>query len=391
MSKKKSKKKKVRVEPLLFAGANGDADMKYFSRFDCGDPFLAFGKKGERFGVANALEYNRMIEESCFDGVIDWDGAMKKAKKAFGLKKKQKGSLVDLICYLQKKNKIAGWRVPRNFPAWLLVAMKERKVHVEVAEGAMFLDREIKTEAEIECLREANAAAAAGHAAARRVLRESTIGKDGVLRWKRKVLTSEILRVQIDAGCLAKGALNVHPAIAAGGDQGVDCHCNGFGPLRANELIVVDIFPRVGTTGYFGDMTRTYLKGTASPEQKALYNAVRKAQRLALTEIKAGVDSQKPWKTVVKFFKDAGYKTVSEKGTYEGFFHGLGHGLGLDVHEAPNMGRRKGKKLKAGQVVTVEPGLYYKGLGGVRIEDVVVVTEDGNEMISKAPYTLEIA
>jgi len=135
-------------------------------------------------------------------------------------------------------------------------------------------------------------------------------------------------------------------------------------------------------------MTRTYLKGKARPEQRKLYNTVKKAHAMAIAAVKAGVGNQAPYKVVVDYFEEQGYETDREKGT--GFFHGLGHGVGYDIHEAPNLGSRKGDKLKSGNVITIEPGLYYPGLGGVRVEDVVVVTASGCKLISKSPYSFQI-
>ena len=141
-------------------------------------------------------------------------------------------------------------------------------------------------------------------------------------------------------------------------------------------------------------MTRTYLKGKASPEQKKLVNDVKKAHDAAIEKIKAGVAGVDVYRSTVEFFKDLGYETgYNDAGVPVGFFHGLGHGVGLNVHEAPNLGGRSlaAEKLRENMVVTVEPGLYYPGIGGCRIEDVVVVKKDGCELLSKHPYKWEIA
>jgi Xaa-Pro aminopeptidase len=158
-------------------------------------------------------------------------------------------------------------------------------------------------------------------------------------------------------------------------------------------LLVVDIFPRVSASGYFGDMTRTYLKGVATPEQRRLVKTVREAQQLAFSLIKPGARGRDVHKAVLDFFGNKGYKTgLNEKNGYqEGFFHGLGHGVGLDVHEEPSLSTRGEKPLEPGMVVTVEPGLYYIGQGACRIEDVVVVTETGCAPLSRHPYRWEFA
>ena len=176
----------------------------------------------------------------------------------------------------------------------------------------------------------------------------------------------------------------------AGGDQACDPHEQGAGPLQANSLLIVDIFPRDEATGYFGDMTRTYLKGSATLDQRALVSAVRSAQALALARIADGVDGRDVHEAVLNRFADAGYQTGKDGDGFRGFFHGTGHGLGLEIHEEPRVS--KGScVLGTDMVVTVEPGLYYPGLGGCRIEDVVRVVSGGVEMLSDHPLDWEIA
>jgi Xaa-Pro aminopeptidase len=214
-------------------------------------------------------------------------------------------------------------------------------------------------------------------------LREATI-QQGKLHYQGKFLTSERLKEEIEIACLRAGAVSGH-TIAAGGDQACDPHCSGSGVLRANELIIIDVFPRVVATGYHGDMTRTFLKGKASEEQKRLVATVRAAQQKALESIRAGVTGDSIHQKVVDHFEEHGYRTDRAAKQPFGFFHGTGHGLGLEVHESPRLSAG-GPKLRAGQVVTVEPGLYYPGLGAVRIEDVVRVTKEGSEMLSNCHY-----
>jgi Xaa-Pro aminopeptidase len=164
----------------------------------------------------------------------------------------------------------------------------------------------------------------------------------------------------------------------------------GHGPLPANELIIIDIFPRVQKTGYYGDMTRTYLKGQASEAQTRLVNTVLEGQQKALNELRGGVSGKAVFETVRAFFDAEGYLTDRRGDLHIGFFHGLGHGLGLGIHEHPSMGIRKSDKLKSGHVVTVEPGLYYPEVGGCRWEDVVRITAEGCEKLSNHPYRWEI-
>jgi Xaa-Pro aminopeptidase len=144
-------------------------------------------------------------------------------------------------------------------------------------------------------------------------------------------------------------------------------------------LIVLDVFPRAAKTGYFGDLTRTVLRGRASDAQRKLWETVKAGQTLALKKIKAGVDGMAIHKAIQKFFAERGFPTEVRKRRRVGFFHGTGHGLGLEIHEHPRL-----------QKVVLKDGLYYPGLGGARQEDVVVVTKSGCRVLSRFPKQLEI-
>ena len=213
--------------------------------------------------------------------------------------------------------------------------------------------------------------------------------KAGRLHHRGAVLTSERLQSAIEMACLAAGAVS-SGTIAAGGDQACDPHQRGSGPLRPNELIIVDVFPRVSATGYFGDMTRTFLRGRASDRQRELVAAVRAAQLAALKKVRAGVDGRAVHLKVVEVFEARGFKTEIGKSGSTGFFHGTGHGVGLAIHEPPRMNKTANIVLKKGSVVTVEPGLYYPGLGACRIEDVVQVTGGAPRLLSSYPYDWEL-
>ena len=226
----------------------------------------------------------------------------------------------------------------------------------------------------------------AGMARAMEVLSASKPGAGKKLSWSGKTLTSEILRAEIDSAILRAGGLPAN-TIVAGGDQACDPHERGSGPLKADSLIILDIFPRDAKSGYFGDMTRTIVRGRASEEQRRLWETVREGQALALKKMKPGVDGLKLHNEVKQFFTDRGFPTEVRDGRQVGFFHGTGHGLGLEIHEFP---RFQKTVFKPGQALTVEPGLYYPGIGGVRIEDVVVVTKTGTRVLSRFEKRLEI-
>jgi len=220
-------------------------------------------------------------------------------------------------------------------------------------------------------------------------VRRTEIRKDGYLYLEGTQFTSEILKRIINTAIMAQGYVPSH-TIAASGDQCVDPHNQGSGPIRANTSIIMDIFPRSQQTGYFGDITRTVVRGRASEKLKRAYDCVAKGQEIGFRRIKDGASAYDIHYQIVDYFKSEGFPTGPMNGRMQGFFHGTGHGLGLDIHEAPSFGQRNKNALRSGNVVTVEPGLYYQGMGGVRLEDVVVVTKTGCRNLVQIPKFLEV-
>ena len=175
-----------------------------------------------------------------------------------------------------------------------------------------------------------------------------------------------------------------------GRGQAADPHEEGHGVLRAREPIVLDVFPRSQKTGYFGDITRTVVRGRASDGVRRIYHTVAQAQELAIQRLRKNSRGADLHQAVQEFFEASGYRTVRKKQTFQGFFHGTGHGIGLDLHEAPRLSAASNDVLCAGHVVTVEPGLYYAEIGGVRLEDVLLVTGNGAKNLTKFEKCLEI-
>ena len=373
------------LPPLLYADTATSSDQLYFSRVGVPDPFISFGLGAKRYTVQNALELGRVKKARTFDAVLplaDWH-AMAAARWP-----RRKIGIAEIIAELARAYRMPGFRVPDDFPVALFLKLRALGLHLEPAGGPMFPEREIKSVAEAAAIREGNRLSSVGFAAAEAILRASR-RKGRFLRYAGHPLTSEVLKFAIESAILREGG-NSQDTIVAGGDQACDPHNRGSGPLRANDLIILDIFPRVTDTGYYGDMTRTFLRGRASDAQRNLVAAVRKAQLAALKMIRTGVDGQKVHQKVAATFVDAGYKTKHTKNGSVGYFHGTGHGLGLAVHEMPRLSPTVSMLLKKDSVVTVEPGLYYPGLGGCRIEDVVQVTDRGAKMLSKYHYEWEL-
>jgi Xaa-Pro aminopeptidase len=276
--------------------------------------------------------------------------------------------------------------VPENFPLGLARSLEKEGIQLEPVAGLFWKEREWKSEEELKELRRALVITETGMARGMEVLKAAEITKTGLLKWGGKTLTSERLRSEIDSAILRASGLPAN-TIVAGGIQACDPHERGYGPLRANELIILDMFPRDSRSGYFGDMTRTVVRGRASEAQRHLWETVRAGQQFALKAMKPGICGQKIHDEITAQFTKAGFPTEQHEGRWRGFFHGTGHGLGLELHETP---RFSATTFRKGQVLTVEPGIYWPGIGGARIEDVAALTESGVKVLSKFPKQLEL-
>lgn len=371
--------------PLLYADSERNADALYFSGISVPDAFIAFGHGGRKYAVVSALEFGRVKRTSDFDVVLPLEQYLQRAREQWP---QRRPGVPEVIALLSRELKQPRFTVAEEFPAGLYEKLTGLGVKLVVADGPLFPERELKSPAEAAQLREGNRCSALGIAAVEKILRASKI-KGRSLIYRGRPVTSESLKFAVSVACLEGGAIASN-TIIAGGDQGCDPHEQGHGPIRPNELIIVDIFPRVAATGFHGDMTRTFLKGRASDAQRALVDTVRTAQLAALKTVRAGVNGREVHAKVVEVFTARGYETKATPKGSVGFFHGTGHGLGLDVHEPPRMNSTFDYRLRKGSVVTVEPGLYYPGLGGCRIEDVVQVTDRAPKMLSSYPYGWEI-
>lgn len=380
------KKSKSSVIRFLYAASEQSADVYYLGGVFVPDPFLSFMVNGKSYAVVSQLEYGRVKAQSRYTEVFLLAEEQQKAAKKLKLDTASVGP-GELMRYYAKQMKARIVEVPADFPAVYYATLRDHDLKVQFGAEPFFPMREIKTDEEAKAIRQGNAASTAGIRAAEQVLRASQIVGNR-LKYEGRILTSERLRLIIDQACLAKGAV-AHNTIVAGGRQATDPHEGGHGPLKPNELIIIDVFPRVQKTGYHGDMTRTFLKGKANAAQRALVAAVRESQLAAIDKIKAGVSGATVHAAANDVFTNKGYETKRVDDGFVGFIHSTGHGLGLDVHEAPRVSPSAGR-LRKGHVVTVEPGLYYPEIGGCRIEDVVRVTKEGCEMLSSCHYRWEL-
>ncbi len=374
----------MRPPALLYSDTHSSADMLYFGRVEVHDPFIAFEAKGKKITVQSALEFGRVKKTGDFDLVLPLEACRARAKARY----KRPAGPAEIIATLAKEHGIRRFRVADDFPTHLYLKLTKLGLKLELAGGLLFPGREIKSAWEAECIREGNRLCSVGYTVAEQILRAARI-KGRTLVHRGKVLTSERLRFALETAIHEQGG-NPQDTIVAGGDQACDPHERGSGPLRPHELIIIDIFPRVIATGYYGDMTRTYLKGRPREVQRRMVATVRESQKRALQAIRAGIDGRLVHKEVTDCFAEAGYETRHGKNGSVGFIHGTGHGLGLAVHDPGRISGAVAYPLKPGAVLTVEPGLYYPGIGGCRWEDVVQVTKGPAKMLSRHPYRWEI-
>jgi len=367
---------------LIFASSDLSADMLYATGFSVPDPFLYLEQNGQKTILLSDLEIGRGRKQATVDEVASLSSIQDPLEKRL----KKKPTLEQSITQFLRKRRVKRAEVPADFPLGLAVALREAGIQVTPVDGLFHSAREFKAAAEVKKLERAIELTETGLARAHEVLRAAEIKPGRKLVWGGKPLTSEILRAEIDCAILRAGGTPTS-SIVAGGDQACDPHHRGSGPLKANSLIILDVFPRDGASGFYGDLTRTVVRGKASTAQRKLWETVLEAEELALRGIAPGKSGQELQASVKTFFKDRGYPTEEKDGQWTGFFHGLGHGLGLEVHESLRIGATE---FKVGQVLTVEPGLYFPGIGGARHEDDGIVTETGFKVLSNFPKVLEL-
>ncbi|MGN7610659.1 M24 family metallopeptidase [Magnetococcales bacterium HHB-1] len=372
---------------LIYADSERSADLYYATQFFAPDPFLYLKDlTGESHLVTSGLEIDRARRVAQVDHVHDWSDIRKQFKKK---KPEKKINLINLMTFFLKKEKIKQLEVPQDFPVGLADKLRQKKIKISAVEGAFWPERAIKNSREVKCLEEALRITAAGMKAGIEIIRASTIGEDHNLYLDEKPLTSERVRGEINATLVKLGAMPSH-TIVAGGEQGADPHEEGSGPLKAHQAIIIDIFPRVEKSGYFGDMTRTVCRGEAPERLKKMWHTVFEGQELGFSLVKHHASGGAIHQKITDLFTEKGFPTgLTDDGRQCGFFHGTGHGLGLEIHESPRISTAD-QTLLSGHVVTVEPGLYYPDFGGVRIEDVVLVEKEGCRILSHFPKFLEV-
>jgi len=368
---------------LIIAASEADANLFYATRFLAPDPFVFLHHGEETILLASDLEVDRARAQAQVSQVLALRTYEERAKQAGA----ERPGIVDALLQLLQERQVRSLLVPGSFPLEHADTLRARGLTVTASSEPFFEARLTKSPKEIEAIRQAMRRTEAALDVAIQTIRDAE-ERDGLLWWQGSILTSEAVKRIIARQLLDEGLIAQHTIVACA-DQACDPHHEGSGPLVPGQAIILDLFPRDASSRYYGDITRTVVKGPASEALRRIYDAVLAAQACALERIRDGAEGEAIHLEVQQSFRARGYQTGEVKGRMQGFFHGTGHGLGLEVHELPRISKLK-STLRSGHVVTVEPGLYYPGVGGVRIEDVVVVTDTGCRNLASYPKLLEV-
>jgi Xaa-Pro aminopeptidase len=351
------------------------------------DAFLYAEKDGQRTVVLHSLEIPRVREEAPELEIVPLEQLG--ADELYSQGKQGWEIELELALRACRELGITQAIVPAGFPLGHADHLRANGVEIGVDRDFFNDRRRSKNETELRGIRNAQRACEAALDASRELLRRAQVNGGG-LEVDGEPLTSERLKRVIEE-VFADHGVEGSDMIVAHGPQAAVGHNMGSGQIAPGEPIVFDLFPKDKATGCYADMTRTYVVGEPPEELQQWYDLVKQALEVSTAGVKPGVNGRSLYEQVCIIFQDAGYKTQLNKEPGEvledGFFHGLGHGVGLEVHELPNMGR-VGHDLVPGDVITIEPGLYRSGYGGLRLEDLVLVTKDGYEVITDYPYEL---
>jgi Xaa-Pro aminopeptidase len=368
---------------LLVGESQSNQNLYYKTHFLAGDPFIYAELNGRRLLVVSSMEQGRAQKEAAVPEVKSFEEyGLRDLTRELGSRRQAFTQVVGRVVEDLGAESVV---VEPEFSVAYADALRAEGIEVEVDEELVREERARKSEVEIEAIAEAQRSAEHAMARAVEILAESE-ERNGALHLAGIPLTSERLRTEMEIAMIKDGMDVSHSPIVAGGPGAADPHWIGEGPLRAGEAIVIDIFPRSQRTRYWGDLTRTVVKGEPSEVLRRMYEATLQAQEAAFSEIRAGANGRSAHEAVLRRYEELGFGP-DVPGPH--LTHGTGHGVGLEIHEGPNLSVLD-VELQAGDVVTVEPGLYDPEIGGVRIEDLVVVTEDGFRNLTTFPKRFEL-
>lgn len=377
----------VRMEDLLIFGDTLRCpELRIEVPHSVADPFLYAERDGQRYAVVRSLEAARMSKVERMNVLPLEDFGL---DELVGAGLDHDAAMIEIVVRACARLDIEQAIVPAGFPLELADRLRTEGVGLHVNRHLFADRRRSKSSLQIEGIRRAQRAAEAGTAAVAQLLREAE-AVSGILHLGGEPLTSERLKAAAAAAFVANQA-TADDFIVAHGEQTCIGHHMGSGPIGEGEPITVDIWPRDAETGFHTDMTRTFVFGTVSDELADYHRLCLEVHERVIPAIRPGITGQELHTLACEVIEAGGYPSQLSKEPgqvlLEGFFHGLGHGVGLDIHEDPQLDF-SGGELVAGDVIAIEPGCYRQGYGGVRLEDIVVVTDTGAEVLTQYPYDL---
>jgi Xaa-Pro aminopeptidase len=372
---------------LIYADSLRSPEMRHEVPLGIPDPFLYAERDGDRHVVASSFELGRVSEVAPELQVLPLEEFGIDELYAQGLPREE--IELEVILRAARRFGIEEAVVPGTFPLEVADHLRRNGIQVRADREHFVRRRRVKNDAELAGIRRAQHAAEAAMDAAREVLR-SAERQNGSLVVDGEPLTCERLKIAVEQAFTANGAFADEFIVSHGAQTAVG-HDMGSGPIAPNEPVCLDLFPRDRESGCFADMTRVFVVGTPSDELEEYHRLCREALERSVEAVKPGVAGSELHRITCEIFEEHGYPTLLSKKPGEvlqdGFYHSLGHGVGLEVHEEPSLGRAPGE-LVAGDVIAMEPGLYRNGYGGCRLEDLVLVTEKGPEVLTDYPYEL---
>jgi Xaa-Pro aminopeptidase len=372
---------------LIYADSLRSPEMRHEVPLGIPDPFLYAERDGDRHVVASSFELGRVSEVAPELKVLPLEEFGIDELYAQGLPREE--IELEVILRAARRFGIEEAVVPGTFPLEVADHLRGNGIQVRADREHFVRRRRVKNDAELAGIRRAQHAAEAAMDAAREVLR-SAERQNGSLQVDGEPLTCERLKIAVEQAFTANGAFADEFIVSHGAQTAVG-HDMGSGPIAPDEPVCLDLFPRDRESGCFADMTRVFVVGTPSDELEEYHRLCREALERSVEAVKPGVAGSELHRITCEIFEEHGYPTLLSKKPGEvlqdGFYHSLGHGVGLEVHEEPSLGRAPGE-LVAGDVIAMEPGLYRNGYGGCRLEDIVLVTEKGPEVLTDYPYEL---
>ena len=373
---------------LIYADSIRSAEMRHEVPLGVPDPFLYAERDGKRSVVASSFELGRINAVAPDIEALPFEEFGLDELYAQGLPREQ--IELEVVLRAVRRFGIDEAVVPGTFPLEVADELRESGISVRADREHFVQRRRVKNDAELAGIRRAQRAAEAGMDAARELLR-SAERQNGSLLVDGEQLTCERIKLAVEQAFMANGTF-ADEFIVSHGPQTAVGHDMGSGPIAPDEPVCLDLFPRDRESGCFADMTRVFVVGTPSDELREWHRLCKEALERSVAAVKPGVPGSELHRISCEIFEQHGYPTLRSKEPGEvlqdGFYHSLGHGVGLEVHEEPSLGRAPGE-LVAGDVIAVEPGLYRHGYGGCRLEDLVLVTENGPEVLTDYPYDLE--